>query len=903
MKWFLLMFIICDAVSLQGLTKIVSARPQVVNIGAVFTFDSLIGKVIKIAMDAAVEDVNASPSILNTTTLKIIMHDTKFNGFMSIMEPLQFMESETVAIIGPQRSTTARVVAHVATELKIPILSFSATDPTMSPLQFPFFIRTAQNDLFQMAAIADIVQFYGWREVVAIYGDDDYGRNGVASLGDRLAEKRCRISYKAALPPKPTRENITDLLIKVALSESRIIVIHASFIWGLELFNVAQNLGMMSTGYVWIATNWLSTIIDTDSPLPLNTINNIQGVIALRPHTPNSIMKQDFVQRWHNLTHVGLSTYGLYAYDTVWLLAQAIDDFFQKGGNVSFSKNPIRSELGGGNLHLDALKVFDGGKIFLESILQVDRIGLTGRMKFTRDRNLVNPAFDVLNVIGTGYRTIGYWSNHLGLSVVPANEWKNTSFSGLKLHSVVWPGQTTKIPRGWVFSNNGRHLRIGVPNRYRFEEVVSVKSNGMITGFCVDVFTAAINLLPYAVPFELVAFGNGHDNPSNSELVRLITAGVYDAGVGDITIITERTKIADFTQPYVESGLVVVAPVRKLGTSAMAFLRPFTPQMWLIAAASFLIVGAVIWCLEHKHNDEFRGSPRRQVITTFWFSFSTLFFSHRETTTSNLGRIVLIIWLFVVLIINSSYTASLTSILTVHQLSSPIKGIETLQTNHDPIGYPQGSFVRDYLVHELNIHESRLVPLRSPEEYDKALRDGPGKGGVAAVVDERAYIELFLSNRCEFGIVGQEFTKNGWGFAFPRNSPLAVDVSAAILQLSENGDMQRIRDKWLLRKACSLQGAEIEVDRLELKSFWGLFVVCGVACILALAVYTVLMIRQFGQQYPEEAEGSIRRRSSPSARIHSFISFVKEKEEDAKTRSSRGRQLEDISVNGSSRCN
>lgn len=868
MNWILLLLLLCGAavpLQVQTETTTVSPRPQVVNIGSVFTFKSLIGKVIRVAMQAAVDDVNANPSVLNNTLLNIIMHDTKFNGFMSIMEPLRFMEMETVAIIGPQRPTSARVVSHVATELKIPILSFTATDPTMSPRQFPFFIRTSQNDLFQMAAIADIVHHYGWREVIAIYGDDDYGQNGVAALGDKLAEKRCRISYKAALPPEPTRENITNLLIKVALSESRIIVVHAYFIWGLEVFNVAQYL-----------------------------VNNIQGVIALRLHTPDSVMKKNFVQRWHNLTHVGLSTYGLYAYDTVWLLAHAIDDYLQRGGNVSFSKSPIVSELRGGNLHLDALKVFDGGNTFLESILKVDRIGLTGRMKFTKDRNLVNPAFDVINVIGTGHRTIGYWSDHLGLSVIPPEELENTSSSGQKLHSVVWPGQTTQNPRGWVFSNNGRHLRIGVPNRYRFEEVVSVQSNGIITGFCVDVFVAALSLLPYAVPFELVAFGNGHDNPSNSELVRLITAGVYDAGVGDITIITERTKMADFTQPYVESGLVVVAPVRKLGSSAMAFLRPFTPQMWLVAASSFLIVGAVIWCLEHKHNDDFRGPPRRQVITTFWFSFSTLFFSHRETTVSNLGRVVLLIWLFVVLIINSSYTASLTSILTVHQLSSPIKGIETLETNNDPIGYPQGSFVRDYLVNELRIHESRLVPLRSPEEYEKALRDGPGKDGVAAVVDERAYIELFLSNRCEFGIVGQEFTKNGWGFAFPRNSPLAVDVSTAILQLSENGDLQRIRDKWLLRKACSLQGAEIAVDRLELKSFWGLFVVCGLACVLALAVYIVLMIRKFGRHCPVEAEGSIRRRSSPSASIHSFLSFVKEKEEDVKARSSRERQLEDI---------
>lgn len=135
-----------------------------------------------------------------------------------------------------------------------------------------------------------------------------------------------------------------------------------------------------------------------------------------------------------------------------------------------------------------------------------------------------------------------------------------------------------------------------------------------------------------------------------------------------------------------------------------------------------------------------------------------------ENTVSTLGRFVLIFWLFVVLIINSSYTASLTSILTVQQLSSPIKGIESLLNMKEPIGYQQGSFARDYLIEELGVQESRLIPLNLPEDYVKALNAGPKNGGVAAIVDERPYIELFLSTRCEFSIVGQEFTKNGWGF-------------------------------------------------------------------------------------------------------------------------------------------
>lgn len=135
-----------------------------------------------------------------------------------------------------------------------------------------------------------------------------------------------------------------------------------------------------------------------------------------------------------------------------------------------------------------------------------------------------------------------------------------------------------------------------------------------------------------------------------------------------------------------------------------------------------------------------------------------------ENTVSTLGRFVLIVWMFVVLIITSSYTASLTSILTVQQLSSGITGLDSLLSSSEPIGYQEGKFSRNYMIEELNIAESRLVPLNSPEQYARALELGPKGGGVAAIVDEVPYVEVFLSTYCQFRIVGQEFTKNGWGF-------------------------------------------------------------------------------------------------------------------------------------------
>lgn len=126
---------------------------------------------------------------------------------------------------------------------------------------------------------------------------------------------------------------------------------------------------------------------------------------------------------------------------------------------------------------------------------------------------------------------------------------------------------------------------------------------------------------------------------------------------------------------------------------------------------------------------------------------------------------MLIIWLFVVLIINSSYTASLTSILTVQQLKSQIDGIDGLISSDYKIGVQDGSFAWNYLIEELNIPASRLVHLKDLDAYANLLRLGSQAGGVDAIVDELPYIEVFLSKtNCAFRIVGQEFTKSGWGF-------------------------------------------------------------------------------------------------------------------------------------------
>ncbi|KAG2607998.1 hypothetical protein PVAP13_4NG293900 [Panicum virgatum] len=585
--WFLAFAAAAGVVSAAG------ARPSEVAVGALFTYDSTIGHAARLAIELAVDDVNADGTVLSGTKLSLKSRDTNCSAFIGTVEALQLMEENVVAVIGPQSSGIGHVISHVANELHIPLLSFAATDPTLSALEYPYFLRTTISDYFQMNAVASIVDYYQWKRVTAIYVDDDYGRGGVSALGDALASKRAMISYKAAIPPNSNSDVISDILFTANMMESRVMVVHVNPDTGMRIFSAANELRMMATGYVWIVTDWLAAVLDSSASRDLKDMSHIRGLIVLRQHTPESDVKNEFISKWNTVAHnrsitSGLNSYSFYAYDSVWTVARAIDQFLNSGQQINFSTDPKLHDSNGSTLRLSTLKIFDGGEQMLQQLLL------------------------------TNFTEILYQ--------------KPPNTSAQQLYNVLWPGDSTTTPKGWVFRNNGKALRVGVPNKASFKDLVSSRGPGNVTGYCIDVFNAAIKLLPYPTPVQFVTIGDGTKNPSYIGIVQMVAANILDAAVGDFAIVRNGTAISEYTQPYVEAGLVIVAPVKQINPSAWAFLKPFTLEMWCVTGALFILVGIVVWLLEHRINEEFRGSPRQQVITIFWFSFSTMFTSHSKSS-------------------------------------------------------------------------------------------------------------------------------------------------------------------------------------------------------------------------------------------------------------------------------
>ena len=103
----------------------------------------------------------------------------------------------------------------------------------------------------------------------------------------------------------------------------------------------------------------------------------------------------------------------------------------------------------------------------------------------------------------------------------------------------------------------------------------------------------------------------------------------FDAVVGDLTILANRTKYVEFTQPYAESGLSMIVPAQPEG-SAWMFLKPLTWKMWLMTGVVLMYTMLIVWFLEHQFNPKFNGTLKNQIGTTLWFTFSTLFFAQSK---------------------------------------------------------------------------------------------------------------------------------------------------------------------------------------------------------------------------------------------------------------------------------
>nr|XP_027069308.1 glutamate receptor 2.5-like isoform X2 [Coffea arabica] len=491
------------------------------------------------------------------------------------------------------------------------------------------------------------------------------------------------------------------------------------------------------------------------------------------------------------------------------------------------SSNLLQLSHGENEREISNLGISKIGQKLLTELSHTKFSGLSGKFELV-DGELKPLAFEIFNMIGTGDRTVGYWTPSRGISKILR------STSAKELKTIMWPGDTLVPPRGWAIPSSGK-LKVGVPKKEGFTEFVKVQVDPLtnqpqVSGFSIDVFIASLQLLPFKLDYEFVPFMNasGHRNGSYTDLLHKILDQTYDFVVGDITILADRAAFVDFTLPYTESGVVMVVK-NKMSIDMWIFLKPLRWDLWLAIIVACIFIEVVLRIMECERNSTDAGSsmPRGQQVGLFVFPIAALAFPERNMVSNNWSRFVLVVWLFVAFILMQSYTAKLSSIFTVDQL-------EFSFSEEYYVGHQHGSFTRDFLIIELHLNESKLRSYRRFEDYHDAMSRGSRKGGIDAIVVESPYMKLFLNRYgSEYRMAGRTYKTQGFGFAFPIGSPLVSYFSRAILNITQGPNMTIIEQK-NLGPGYPSDSIDRDNPNLTAYNFGGLFIIICSAAIFSL---------------------------------------------------------------------
>lgn len=329
-------------------------------------------------------------------------------------------------------------------------------------------------------------------------------------------------------------------------------------------------------------------------------------------------------------------------------------------------------------------------------------------------------------------------------------------------------------------------LRVGMAGSAPF---VVQGDDGELTGVVWEVWQDMAEQagIEYGKPYRFGSVKSG---------IEAVNRGNIDVLIGPLTINAQRAKTVSFSQPYFQSDVGIVAPIKQV--TLWQRVKPFFSGSFLYAVGMLLLLlfglGVMLYFAERKKNPQFQNGFFNGVMSGSWLSLQTM-----NTTgygdyapKSFLGRVVMGIWMILSLILSTSLVAGIASTLALsagqdnsYKQLSDLRGLRVATT-----GYHK-------LVNSIRSNGAMPVTAKNVQEAMQLLREGK----VQAVVYDLVQLQ--------YGMTAQDHERyslrvdtnfpQDYGFAYPQNSVVRADLDVYMLNLREKDIIQHKVDEWVVR--------------------------------------------------------------------------------------------------------
>uniref|UniRef100_A0A9J7XZB5 Glutamate receptor n=1 Tax=Cyprinus carpio carpio TaxID=630221 RepID=A0A9J7XZB5_CYPCA len=494
-----------------------------------------------------------------------------------------------------------------------------------------------------------------------------------------------------------------------------------------------------------------------------------------------------------------------------------------------------------------------GQGIDIQRALQQVRIeGLTGHIQFNEKGRRTNYTVSVMELRPTGPKKVGYWNEDEKFVSTAAYIPGSNDTYGLQNRTYI---VTTILESPYVMLKKNHEQFTG---------------NDKYEGYCVELAAEIAKHVGYHYILKIVADGKyGARDPETmmwNGMVGELVYGKADVAVAPLTITLVREEVIDFSKPFMSLGIsIMIKKPTKSKPGVFSFLDPLAYEIWMCIVFAYIGVSVVLFLVsrfspyEWHADDCEEGADQEQnnefgIFNSLWFSLGAFMQQGCDISPRSLsGRIVGGVWWFFTLIIISSYTANLAAFLTVERMVSPIESAEDLAKQTE-IAYgtlDAGSTKEFFRRSKIAVFEKMWSYMKSadPSVFVKTTDEGvirvrKSKGKYAYLLESTMNEYIEQRKPCDTMKVGGNLDSKGYGIATPKGSPLRIPVNLAVLKLSEQAVLDKLKNKWWYDKGeCGSKdsGRKDKTSALSLSNVAGVFYILigglGLAMLVALVEF------------------------------------------------------------------
>jgi polar amino acid transport system substrate-binding protein len=323
-----------------------------------------------------------------------------------------------------------------------------------------------------------------------------------------------------------------------------------------------------------------------------------------------------------------------------------------------------------------------------------------------------------------------------------------------------------------------------------FEPFVIPKGNEL-EGFSIDLWKAIAKEMKREYEFSQVE--------TITELLDLVKEKRVDIGIAGISMTAEREKNIDFSHSFFDdAGLQIM--VREKSNRSLGIISDMFPAIIDSQIPTYigllllvlLIAAHIIWIMERHNNPNFSKGYLTGIGDGFWWAAVTVTtVGYGDKTPKGLvGRVFGVFWIFMGFFIVASFTASVTTTLTLQKLEEQIQVPNDLRGKE--VATVKGSTAESYLF-EL-IGKKGITGFLHIEQAYQALENGE----MDAIVYDAPVLRYYASHdgKGRVKLVGTLFNKESYAIALPTDSPLIEEINRILLELRETGTYDEIKKKW-----------------------------------------------------------------------------------------------------------